>query len=52
MINPVLSEFSEEKIIVWDDCLCFPNLLVRVERSKKVKLNFWDGRGGINIHQA
>ncbi len=42
LINPVLSEFSEKKIIVWDDCLCFPNLLVRVERSKKVKLSFWD----------
>jgi peptide deformylase len=42
IINPVLSDFSEEKIILWDDCFSFPNLLVKVQRSKSVKLTFFD----------
>lgn len=42
IINPELSDFSEEKIEVWDDCLCFPGLLVRVKRAKSVKLKFRD----------
>ena len=42
IINPVLSDFSEEKIILWDDCFSFPNLLVKVQRSKSVTLRFVD----------
>lgn len=42
IINPMLSNFSKEKMIVWDDCLCFPDLLVKVERSKRVTLTFRD----------
>ncbi|NJN42332.1 MAG: peptide deformylase, partial [Flammeovirgaceae bacterium] len=29
MYNPELSNMSEELIELWDDCMCFPNLLVR-----------------------
>lgn len=42
LINPVLFDFSEEKIILWDDCFSFPNLFVKVERAKRVKLTFRD----------
>lgn len=42
IINPELTDFSEEKIEVWDDCLCFPNLFVKVKRAKSVKLKFRD----------
>ena len=42
IINPELSDFSDEKIEVWDDCLCFPGLLVKVKRAKSVKLKFKD----------
>ncbi|MBU1011723.1 MAG: peptide deformylase [Bacteroidetes bacterium] len=42
IINPVLFDFSEEKIILWDDCFSFPNLFVKVERAKKVKMTFRD----------
>jgi len=42
LINPALSDFSEEKIILWDDCFSFPNLFVKVERAKRVKLTFRD----------
>ena len=42
IINPVLSDFSKETIEIWDDCLCFPQLLVKVRRSRKVNLFFRD----------
>jgi peptide deformylase len=34
-INPVLEQKSREMIEVWDDCMCFPDLLVRVRRHKR-----------------
>lgn len=42
MINPVIHDKSEEKIELWDDCMSFPNLLVRVERYKSCKITFYD----------
>lgn len=42
IINPVLSNFSEEMFELWDDCLCFPNLLVRVKRHQSCTLKFVD----------
>ena len=34
-INPVLELRSREMIDVWDDCMCFPDLLVKVRRHKR-----------------
>lgn len=42
MFNPVLSDLSEEMFEIWDDCMCFPNLFVKVKRHKSLKLKFWD----------
>lgn len=42
MINPVVSDLSDELFEVWDDCMSFPNLLVKVKRHKKIKLTFYD----------
>ena len=42
MINPVLSDLSQEMFDVWDDCMSFPNLLVKVSRHKSCKLEFYD----------
>jgi len=42
MINPVLSDLSSELFEVWDDCMSFPNLLVKVNRHKTLKLSFYD----------
>lgn len=41
-INPVLTDLSEELFEVWDDCMCFPNLLVRVNRHKSLKIKYLD----------
>jgi len=42
IINPQLSNFSNEMMELWDDCMSFPNLLVKVRRHKKLKLSFVD----------
>jgi peptide deformylase len=42
IINPVLSDLSEEMFEIWDDCMSFPNLLVKVKRHKKLTLTFHD----------
>jgi peptide deformylase len=39
-INPVLEDFSKEMIEVWDDCMCFPDLLVRVRRHKRCTIRY------------
>ncbi|MEM7103873.1 MAG: peptide deformylase [Bacteroidota bacterium] len=42
MINPKLTNLSEEMFELWDDCMSFPNLLVKVKRHKACKLIFLD----------
>jgi peptide deformylase len=42
IINPAMSNFSEELMEVWDDCMSFPQLLVRVRRHKQCTLTFRD----------
>jgi peptide deformylase len=41
-INPSLENRSEEMIEVWDDCMCFPDLLVKVMRHKSCIIRFRD----------
>jgi peptide deformylase len=42
MINPEITDLSNEMFEVWDDCMSFPNLLVKVMRHKKLTLTFFD----------
>lgn len=42
MINPELVDLSEERFELWDDCMSFPNLLVRVSRHKSLKIRYLD----------
>jgi peptide deformylase len=44
-INPEIVEKSEEMFEVWDDCMCFPNLLVRVKRHRTIKVSYLDKEG-------
>jgi peptide deformylase len=41
-VNPSLENRSEEMIEVWDDCMCFPDLLVKVRRHKNCTIRFRD----------
>ena len=42
IINPVLSEFSDEMIELWDDCMSFPNIHVKLKRHKYCTMIFYD----------
>ena len=42
IINPVLSDLSDEKFELWDDCMSLPNLLVKVTRHRCLKLSYRD----------
>ena len=41
-INPVFTYLSAEYFELWDDCMSFPNLLVRVKRHKSLVLQYLD----------
>jgi peptide deformylase len=41
-INPVLTDLSDEMMELWDDCMCFPHLLVRVRRHRRCTLHYVD----------
>lgn len=49
VINPVISWTSEETFSLWDDCMSFPDLLVKVKRFVSVTLNFQDEEGQEHI---
>jgi len=41
-INPELTMLSEDLFELWDDCMSFPNLLVRVRRHCGLTINYLD----------
>jgi len=41
-LNPELDDKSPELIELWDDCLSFPDLLVRVRRHRTCRVRFRD----------
>jgi peptide deformylase len=42
IINPRLVNMSEEMMEVWDNCMSFPDLMVRVKRHAKGKITYRD----------
>ena len=48
VINPQLKDFSTDMITLWDDCMSFPNLLVKVKRHRSCRLSYhdeyWEGK--------
>jgi peptide deformylase len=42
IINPVIASPSEEMIELWDDCMSFPDLLVRVKRHAGFTMEYRD----------
>lgn len=39
-LNPVLDGKSAETMELWDDCMCFPDLLVRVKRHGSCRIRY------------
>lgn len=42
MINPSFTHLSEDQFEVWDDCMCFPNLLVKVNRHQSCVMEYFN----------
>jgi peptide deformylase len=45
LINPEIVDVGNEDFTVWDDCFSFPNLLVRVSRSYRIRIRYQDIKG-------
>lgn len=45
VVNPVVTWRSEETFTMWDDCMSFPDLLVRLARAKSISLEYVDEKG-------
>ena len=41
-INPVLDRKSDATMTIWDDCMSFPDLLVRVRRHQRCRITYRD----------
>jgi peptide deformylase len=45
LVNPSVTWRSDEIFTMWDDCMCFPDLLVRLRRHRGVSIEYFDERG-------
>jgi peptide deformylase len=45
VVNPVVTWRSGETFTMWDDCMSFPDLLVRVQRARSLSLEYVDEQG-------
>jgi len=50
--NPVFEFQSAEKIRLWDDCFSFPNLMVWLERSERVRVRYENEAGEMQTLEA
>jgi peptide deformylase len=45
LINPEITDKSGETFVLWDDCMSFPGLLVRVRRHARISIAHSDESG-------
>jgi peptide deformylase len=45
LVNPEITWRSDEKIVVWDACLSFLSIFMKVERHREIKVRYQDLRG-------
>ncbi|SAK50321.1 peptide deformylase [Caballeronia ptereochthonis] len=51
IVNPEIVWTSVCRITLWDDCMCFPDMLVRVERHASISLRFVDLAGRLHLRE-
>ncbi|HKV25453.1 MAG TPA: peptide deformylase [Candidatus Acidoferrum sp.] len=49
LVNPEIVSRSEEKIVVWDACLSFLSIFMKVERYREISVRYQDPNG--NWHE-
>jgi len=52
LINPEIIERSAERIVVWDGCLSFLSIFMRVERHRDITVQYQDLQGQFHEVQA
>ena len=45
LINPKITRYGDATFTMWDDCMSFPDLLVRVERSATIDVEYLGEEG-------
>ena len=45
LVNPEVVWNSTETFTMWDDCMSFPSLLVRLQRHRSISIGFYDEHG-------
>ena len=45
MFNPKVVDYSEEQILMYEGCLSFPGLLIKIKRPENVRIRFQDMNG-------
>jgi len=45
IVNPVITERSQERMIVWDACLSFLSIFMQVERHREIRVRYQDLQG-------
>jgi peptide deformylase len=45
LVDPRIAWRSEDSFTMWDDCMSFPDLLVRLERSESISVAYSDEEG-------
>lgn len=45
LVNPEFVALSDDKFTLWDDCFSFPDLMVKLERSRSATIEHMDETG-------
>jgi len=48
LINPKITWHSLEIFTLWDDCMSFPDLLIKVKRYQSISISFQDENGAVH----
>lgn len=49
MVNPEITWCSAETFTMWDDCMSFPFMLVRVRRHRGISVRYLDDHGAVKV---
>ncbi len=52
LVNPEIVDIGTKDFMVWDDCFSIPNLLVRVQRAYRIKVQYQDLAGKVQVVDA
>jgi peptide deformylase len=51
-VNPEIIEMSDEKMIIYDSCLSYLCIFLKVSRSRRIKVSYQDQDGSRKVMEA